>query len=242
MVVTVLTVVVKTIMFSGVDVCLISDRLQLRIVRSWVTFVGLTCCSVLASEYTTNLLELAQALGGKSRHAVVLRWGSVNLMNRLSGVNDLGLNGLLVDDRDDILVDVVVDMLSGLDWGLGTGLSDWGSDRGVPELTSFFCQSSFSGLTIAMLELLLLHGQSLVGVLLWEDLLICNWLDSGVVVVLMSLAVNSCRDLLMSSRLYLLLSDGWLYLLVNLGGVTMLVKETANCLSCAFHVCCIGSE
>jgi len=242
MVVTVSTVVVKTIMLSGVLVYLISNRLQLWVVRSWVTFVSLTCCSVLASEDAANLLEFVQTLGGKSGHAVVLRWGSVNLMDLLSGVNDLGLNGLLVDDRDDILMNVVMDMLSGLGWSLGTGLSDSGSDRCVPELTSFFCQSGFSGCTITMLELLLLHGQGLVGVLLWEDLLVCNWLDSGVVVVLMGLAVNSCRDLLVSSRLDLLLSYSWLYLLVNLGGVTMLVEETSNCFSCAFHVCGIGSE
>ena len=39
---------------------------------------------------------------------MVLRWGVVNFVDLLGGVDNLGLDGFLVDDRDDVLMNMVM--------------------------------------------------------------------------------------------------------------------------------------
>lgn len=73
-----------------------------------------------ATKGTALALELVHADGGKGRGAVVLGGIVVDFVDGDRAVNDVGFDGLLVDDRLDVLVNVVVNMLAS-DNGLGAG-------------------------------------------------------------------------------------------------------------------------
>ena len=77
-----------------------------------------------------------------------------------------------------------------------------------------------------MLDLALLNGGHAVGVLFWENFAILDWLDRGVVMVLVHLTINGSLSLLMTLLDHLLLHNGGSDLLVDCGVmVTGLVPE-----------------
>lgn len=65
-----------------------------------------------AGEVAARSLELVHAHGWESGSSVVLALIVVNLVHGNGGVHDAGLDGLLLHDGLDVLMDVVVDVLA----------------------------------------------------------------------------------------------------------------------------------
>jgi len=160
-----------------------------------------------AGQGSTLVLEVAHAHGGQSGGLVVGGTVVVNLVDGDGGVDYIGLDSLLLDDRLDSLMDVVVDMLA----------SDRGCDtlalRGalnaplVLELGLLSNKVSLDSIVVTVVELAVLNSTEVGSVLFWENLAILDWLNSAVVVILVDLLVYSCVDLLVLVRLDSLLGD-----------------------------------
>lgn len=89
--------------------------------------------------------------------------------------------------------------------------------RSVLELGCFPVESRFDLCWVGMFEFLVLDACHLVGVLLWKNLSILNWLNGGVVMILVNLSVNRGGDLLLADGLNLLMLDGWCLSLIDNG-------------------------
>lgn len=170
-----------------------------------------------ASKSSTLVLELVHGHGWESCGAVVGSLVVVNLMNGDGGVNNIGLNGLLLHDRLDSLVNVVVDVLT-TDGG-GSALAVCGGVYAtlVLEASLLVNEVPLSGVVITVVELAMLNGTKLGGVLLGKNLAVLNRLDSAVVVVLVNLLVNSGLNLLVEVGLDDLVLDSRCNSLVDSG-------------------------
>ena len=69
-----------------------------------------------------------------------------------------------------------------------------------------------------MLNLTSLHANHVVRVLFWEHLTILDWLNRGMIMVLVDLSVNGSLSLLMTVLANFLIHDGGSHLLMD-GGV-----------------------
>lgn len=173
-----------------------------------------------AGQDTTLLLKVGHGDGGKSRGSVVLGGVVVNLVNGDGGVDNVRLDGLLVDNGLDGLVDVVVDVLTA-DGGCNR-LRVHGLDLGalVSKLGSLGSETLLDLGIVAVLERAVLDGGKVVVVLLGENLTVLDGLDGGVVVVLVNLLVDGGLDLLVLLELMALVGDSRGDLLVD-GGVVV---------------------
>jgi len=127
-----------------------------------------------AAQDTATLLELVDADGGEGGSLVVLGLVVVNLVHWLSGVDDVWLDGLLVHDRLDLLVDVVVHVFStngGLD---GTSRLALHAGGLVVELCGLTDMEVLVLGVVAMLELTVLNVAGTVVVLLRQDFLVVD--------------------------------------------------------------------
>jgi len=160
----------------------------------------------------------------------------VNLVDWNNGVGDVWLNGLLLDDWLDGLVNVVVNVLATDGWLDGLGVLALALNVLVLVLGLLQPQLLGNLLVVAVLEVAVLDGGKVVVVHLWLDLLVEDWLDRGVVVVLVNLFVDSGLNILVLDKVVSLLSDGWSDLLVD-GGVVVagLAEERLNCALCGIH-------
>lgn len=118
------------------------------------------------------------------------------------------LNGLLLHDRLDRLMDVVVHVLAGDDGLHGRGVLALDADRLILELGSFLSEVVLVLLGIVVLNLAVLDGDDLVVVLLWEDFLVLDGLDGGVEVVLVDFAIESGSNVLVLGLVDGLVGDG----------------------------------
>jgi len=194
---------------------------------------GLTLEAVVAlltaSQDTTLLLEVGHGDGGKSRGGVVLGSVVVNLVDRDGGVDNVGLNGLLVDNGLDGLVDVVVDVLTADGGGNGLGVDSLDLGALVSKLGSLGSKALLDLGVVAVLERAVLDSGKVVVVLLGENLTVLDGLDRGVVVVLVNLLVDGSLDLLVLLELMALVGDSGSDLLVDSGVVvTRLGHEVLN--------------
>lgn len=98
----------------------------------------------------------------------------------------------------------------------------------VLELGSFGGEAGFSLAFVVMVEFAVFDWDHVVGVLLGEDLLVLQRLDSGVVVVLVYLAVDGLGDVFMAGGLDGLGGYGWVDDLLNVGVVAMTAGELAD--------------
>lgn len=105
----------------------------------------------------------------------------------------------------------------------------------VDELANLHINAALDSLVISMVELFLLDRNHLMRVLLWENFTVGNWLNSGVVMVLVNLPVDGLRSLLMSSRLDNLASDRRVDYFIDVREVTCLGGKLVNGFSCSFH-------
>lgn len=180
--------------------------------------------SALTTQAVLELIHRDCLVGG---HAVVLCLFVNDFVHRLDLVGDLGHNVFLLDHRLDSLVEVVVDRLCNGGGLGGLGLLSFllgcvleggllGSDLGLDLIT-----------LLVLVDLAFLGGLNLSGVLLSLNLLILEWLDCGVVVVLVTFAVD---DLLFSSLvlvLDVLMLNCWGDSLVD-GGVLLACSSRVN--------------
>lgn len=84
-----------------------------------------------------------------------------------------------------------------------------------------FLESARNIVVLAVTLLAALDGEHVMVVLLGGDNAVRDWLDAGLVVVLVELAVDGGRELLALDGLYDLLGDGWFKVLVNFGVVVL---------------------
>src|SRR4051812_17518319 len=134
-------------------------------------------------------LELIHGDGRELGGGMVLGFVLVNLVYGNGGVDDGWLNGLLLNDGLDVLVDVVVHMLS-CDSGVGGGgMMDITDCAGILELSLFSGQTFLDLGIVSVVDLAVLNTSHLVGVHFWKNLLVLDRLNGSVVVVLVDLAV-----------------------------------------------------
>ena len=172
-----------------------------------------------ASENTALLLKVGHADGRESRGAVVLGSVVVNLVDGDSGVNDVKLDSLLVNDGLDGLVHMVVNVLAA-NGGLDTlGVTGLNLGALVSKLSSLGGKTLLHLGIVAVLEVTVLDSAKVVVVLLGENLTVLDGLNRGVVVVLVDLLVNSSLDLLVLVELVALVGDSRSDLLVDSGVV-----------------------
>ena len=143
-----------------------------------------------SSERAALGLELVHGHGGESRCSVVLGSVVVNLVHWNSGVLNVRLDGLLLDDRLDDLVDMVMSVLASDHRGLRMSVSGLAVGGGIPELSGLLLKLLLDGSRVAMVVLTVLDGDSLVLMNLGQNLTVLDRLDGGVVVVLVNLTVD----------------------------------------------------
>lgn len=114
-------------------------------------------------------------------------------------------------------MNMVVYVLASNDRCNGVGLLGTCFNAGVLELHTLLFQTSLDGTGVTVLDLALLNSGHAVGVLFRENFAILDWLDRGVVMVLMHLAINGSLSLLMTLLDHLLLHNGGSDLLVDRG-------------------------
>jgi hypothetical protein len=210
--------------------CTSSDSLtaQSSLHSFWFTLEAVDSLAS-AGKSSALSLELAEADRRESRSRVNDGLIVMYLVNRHSGVDDRRLNDLLLKNRLDGLMDVMVNMFAGNGRTLGLGVDRRGLYASIVELGTLFLKTTADGSIITMVDVTLLHSGHDMLVLFRKHLLVVHRLDGGVVVVLVDLTVNGGLDLIVTGSLDSLLGNGRVDDLVD-GGilVTGLVHEFAD--------------
>jgi hypothetical protein len=209
-----------------------------------------------ASEGTTLGLELLHGHGWESSSLMVGSLVMVNLMDGDGGVDNVGLDGLLLDNGLDGLVDVlddvslgggdvvcfqtyVMNVLSANSGGNALAVGGVFDATLVSKASLVVNQSPLGAINVAVVELAVLNSSELSSVLLGQNLAVLDGLDSAVVVVLVDFLVNGSVDLLVDVRLDDLVLDSGSNCLVDSGVmVTRAAHEVGD--SCLRLVHCDG--
>lgn len=146
----------------------------------------------------------------------------VDLVDWLGGVDDVLLVNILLDHRLDVLMHMVMDMLSGHSRLLRLGNLCWCNVLGVAELGVLALKFSADLGIVAVLDLAGLDALDSVCLSCWGNLLVDNWLDGGVVVLLVDLAVDNLLSLLALGLRDVLVLNSWVDGLVD-GGIGLAV-------------------
>lgn len=185
---------------------------------------------VPTSQGTTTVLKLIHAHGWESSGSVVLSFVVVDLMDWHSSVHNMGLDRLLVNDRLNCLVNVVMDMLASYGGHVLCLMLGLSSNMLVLVLS---LSHSKLGLCIGCVSVVMgpvLYWDNVVMVLLWQDFSIMHRLHSRVVVILVDLSVG--RDLSLIALVWVdsLVLDTWVDMLVHRSVVlSRLGNEVRNC-------------
>jgi hypothetical protein len=131
----------------------------------------------------------------------------VNLVDRNGSVNNIRLDGLLLDNRLDGLMDVVVDVLTSNGGSLALAVGVSINNALILELSLLFYKVALGGIVVAVVKFAVLNSAKLSSVLFREDLTILDGLNGTVVVVLVYLLVDRGLNLLMRVRLNDLVLD-----------------------------------
>jgi len=167
----------------------------------WDTLEGIVAL-LTASKGSALGLELVHGHGRQSSCAVMGSFVVVNLVNRNSGVNNIGLNGLLLNDRLDGLMDVVVHMLTANGSSRALTMSSVVYTALVLEVSLLIDKVPLSRVVVAVVKLAVLNGAELSSVLFRKDLAVLDRLNCAVIMVLMNLLVNCSLNLLVNVRLH----------------------------------------
>ena len=123
-------------------------------------------------------------------------------------------------------MNVVMDMFSSNHWCHGVGLLDTTIYPLVLELCTLLFETCFDGLFITMMVLPMLNGDNVVLVLFGKDFAVFDWLDRGMVVVLVHLTIDGGLSFFMANLYDLLIHNGRSHFLVDSGiMVTSLVPN-----------------
>lgn len=110
--------------------------------------------------------ELFESLDGKSGSLVVDRLGVVRFVNGNRGVNNMRLDGILLNNRLNVLVNVVVHSLTSDDGGSGRSVGGLMCSRSVLELCVFPIKSVLGFSLVSVVKSLVCDGDNVVVVLL----------------------------------------------------------------------------
>lgn len=161
----------------------------------WSTLKSIN--SLLTSiQLSTLLLEARDIDRWERRCGVVDGLVLVYLMHWLGAVDDVLLVNILLDHRLDVLMHMVMDMLSGHGRLLRLRNLCWCNVLGVAELGALALKLGADLGVIAMLDLADLDTLNAAGVGCRCNLFVDDWLDGGVVVLLVDLAVDDFLSLL----------------------------------------------
>lgn len=150
----------------------------------------------------------------------------VDLVHRHSGVDNVGLDGLLLDDGLDVLMHVVVDVLASYRGASALGVLGCSRGSGVLKLGLLALEELLGPRRVVMVVAAVLDTDDVVVVLLWEDLAVLDGLHGRVVMVLMDLTVDGSRYIFLSCGVDGLMLDGRCDVLVYRGVMLpRLVKE-----------------
>lgn len=141
----------------------------------------------------------------------------MNLVNGDGGVDDVGLDRLLVDYRLDGLVDMMMDMLSSNSGCCALRLGSGVNASLIPEALLLSSEGLLGLVGVAVIELALLNRTDISLVLLREYLAVQNGLDGAVIVVLVDFLVDGGVDLLVYMGLDGLVGDAGRDSLVDSG-------------------------
>ena len=124
------------------------------------------------------------------------------------------------------LMYVVVNVFSSNHWCHGVGLLGTTLYPCILELCTLLFETCFDGLFIAVMVLPMLDGNNVMFVLFGKDFAVFDWLDGGMVVVLVHLTVNGSLSFFMANLCDLLVHNGRRHFLVDSGVmVTSLVPN-----------------
>jgi hypothetical protein len=131
----------------------------------------------------------------------------VNLVDRNGSVDNIRLDSLLLNNRLNGLMDVVVDMLTtnGSSLALAVGVSIYNAL--ILELSLLLNKIALGGVVVAVVKFAVLDSSELSSVLFRENLTILDGLNGAVVMILVNLLVNRSLNLLMGVRLNDLMLD-----------------------------------
>ena len=138
---------------------------------------------------------------------------------RLAGWSNALVNNDLANTRGRSadLMDMVVHMLACNNWCNRVGLFGSCLRAGVLEFHTLFLKTSLDGVGVTVLDLTRLDRGHSVGVLFGENLAIFDWLNGGVVMVLMHLTIDGGLSLFMTLLNDLLVYHSGSNLLVDCG-------------------------
>lgn len=144
-----------------------SLRLHLLLVRLRAALILVQLGSTTALERILSAAgELVESLGRQDGSTVVHGFEMMGLMDGDGGVDNVGLNNLLVNDGLDMLVDVMVDALTADDRSGLPGSASLVGDGCVLVPSGIALKGGSNVAIVAMVELLVLNGNDVVSVLL----------------------------------------------------------------------------
>jgi len=188
------------------------------------------------SESSALRSELIKSLHREGGGTVVHRGGMVGLVDGDCRMDNMRLNCFLLDNRLDMLMDMVMNSLSCHDRSSLSRSCGVVSCGCVLESGGFAVQGSPRVLLISMVKFLMLHRSHVMMVLLRKCLLVGNWLNCGMMMLLMNLLVKSSGYALVLMRLHDLLGNRRSDIFIDGGLVLSVVgKEARNGLLCFLH-------
>jgi len=191
-----------------------------------------------ASKGTTLLLVLVHRDRGQGGSAVNASLVVMDLVNWDSGVYDLGLNSLLVHNRLDGLVDVMVNMLALKNRSMRLRACSVSYDTLIMHPRLLSPQCPLDGGLVAVVEFPVDNLAEIALMLLGQHLLVIDGLFYSVIVVLVNLLIDGSADLFMLGGLDGLFLNGRSHTLV--GGsvvVSRLGDEVVNSSLSLVHDC-----
>jgi len=192
---------------------------------------GKSITSLLTTaEMSTLSFELLHGDGRQLGSSMMLGFILVYFVDRDGCVHNGWLDSLLLDDRLNVLVNVVMNVLTCNRGICGGGMLRLASCASILELCLLSGKAVLDVVVIAVLEMFVLDTDYIMGVLLWKHLLVLNGLHRGMVVILVDFTINSLSDIIMVGTSYILVGNSWVDSLMNSGVMLpILGKETRNC-------------
>jgi len=137
----------------GLETKLLESSRELIVVLARWAVILFVCTMLTTSENTTSRLEFVKGLHGQSRQAMVLGGCVMSFVDGNCGVDDFWLNSLFLDDRNNSLVDVMMDMLASHSGSGGLCMMGLFDPFVVLEVSHLTCESLLSILLVVMVEL-----------------------------------------------------------------------------------------
>lgn len=190
-----------------------------------------------AGEGAAGLLELVHAHCWEGGGGMVLGGVVVDFVDGDGGVDDVGLDGLLVDDGLNGLMDMMMDMLASNGRLGSSGMLSLNPFDGILVLRLLSSKRLLHLIGTVMFEVSVLNADEVVVMLLRQNFSVIDGLDGSVVVILMNLLVDCGSHTILLVASDGLVLDGGSYSLVD-GRVVVaiLAGELLDCVFGGLHI------